>query len=681
MKLRSKFSIIIGLTILFVVLLTFVSFTGSKKLQEMKNYQYRQTQTQVELVNIINYLNQVDMWGFNISTAYSEWNERMTKLDDDFKYLIEDDVINDFTDEFKLNINSTLELWTSTKAVFEKINQPMQEIQKVKKLTHREDVNLYANGIRSTYEMSPNNPDIIKLNDLVLVIHSQLAEIMRKEASLELLNESCSKQIVEIINEQDNYFRVVSILVAIFSCIILSILISFLTKGIAKRIVKIRDMTSILSEKDFTGSLTLSGSTEMQSLMKNINNMVNQLNDFFIIVKKAASKAIASGYSITDSANSTAAATYEIDTNIDNISKQFDNIKNAVKNSMVVISEMNVHIDTLVANNQRQSVSIEDTNKAVNEIVRTLEVMNTMSVEKTKSAEEMNELVQDGDAKLSSTGMILNQISSQLDEIREVVTIINSVAEQTNLLSMNAAIESAHAGEAGKGFAVVAEEIRSLAEDTSENSLRIAKVISKIVESVNRANNSSLDASDAFARISSQADGVINSLRDITKGIGSIDEQMHQIKVKSEETSSAADEINTYCGDLVLKQKKVSSEVDVMNDLFLEAMSAIKEIKNGTGDIVNRMRIVSSSSKESYKNMIDLENVLEEFKTKSEVEEAVEKADSENIIKTVVSEELQDPNIIEEFTKSVESPNAPEKGSDDEIEFDLENIEEYVPEN
>lgn len=677
MKLRSKFSIIIGLTILFVVILTSVSFSGTKKLQEMKNYQYRQTQTQVQLTSVINYLNQVDMWGINISTAYNDWTEKINQLDNDFKYLMEDEVINNFTDELKLNISSILQLWESTREVLKKIDQPMQDIQKVKKLTHREDVNLYANGIRSTYEMSPNNPDIVRLYELVLVIHSQLGEIMRKEASLELLNESCSKQIVSIISDQDNFFRVVSVLVAIFSCIILSILIAFLTNGISKRIIKIRDMTSILSNKNFTESLDLSGSNEMQSLMKNINNMVNQLNDFFIIVKKTASKAISSGYSITDSANSTAAATYEIDTNIDNISKQFENIKNAVNNSIAVISEMNVHIDTLVANNQRQTVSIEDTNKAVNEIVKTLEVMNTMSVEKTKSAEEMNELVEDGDAKIASTGAILNQISSQLDEIREVVTIINSVAEQTNLLSMNAAIESAHAGEAGKGFAVVAEEIRSLAEDTSENSLRIAKVISKIVESVNRANNSSLEASDSFSRISSQADGVINSLRDITKGIGTIDEQMHQIKVKSEETSYAADEINTYCGDLVFKQKKVSSEVDVMNDLFLEAMSAIKEIKNGTGDIVNRMRIVSSSSKDSYKNMIDLENVLEEFKTKDEVNEAVEKADSENVIKTVISEELQNPNLLEEYTKAVEPV---ETSASDDIDFDLENIEEYIPE-
>ena len=442
----------------------------------------------------------------------------------------------------------------------------------------------------------------------------------------------------------------------------------------------LQDVTEDLANKDFTIDLEPAGSVEINNLMTNLNQMIDQLNDFFVIVKTTTSKAISSGYSINDSANSTAAATAEIDSNIEKINQQFDTITQIVKDTVAVITEMNIHVDTLVQNNNDQTVAIEDSNNAVNEVVNTLEFINQMANSRSRGAEEMYDLVADGDEKISSTTGILAQITSQLEEIKEVVTIINSVAEQTNLLSMNAAIESAHAGEAGKGFAVVAEEIRTLAEETADNAKRIAKAIGAIVSSVNEANITSSEASVAFSKVSAHSKVVIQSFKDITNGIGKIDSQMHQIKQKSGVTASAADKINSYCSDLANRQKDISDQVDSMNNQFVQAMLAIRQIKQGTENIVERMKVVSSSSKESYKNMTELENVLEGFKTKSEVEEAVSAVDSENTIETIISPELEN---IEDFTSMItqqESNLVPESASDvEEIDFNLDEIEEYIP--
>jgi methyl-accepting chemotaxis protein len=442
----------------------------------------------------------------------------------------------------------------------------------------------------------------------------------------------------------------------------------------------LQDVTEDLANKDFTVDLEPAGSVEINNLMTNLNQMIDQLNDFFVIVKTTTSKAISSGYSINDSANSTAAATAEIDSNIEKINQQFDTITQIVKDTVAVITEMNIHVDTSVQNNNDQTVAIEDSNNAVNEVVNTLEFINEMANSRSKGAEEMYDLVADGDEKISSTTGILAQITSQLEEIKEVVTIINSVAEQTNLLSMNAAIESAHAGEAGKGFAVVAEEIRTLAEETADNAKRIAKAIGAIVSSVNEANITSSEASVAFSKVSAHSKVVIQSFKDITNGIGKIDSQMHQIKQKSGVTASAADKINSYCSDLANRQKDISDQVDSMNNQFVQAMLAIRQIKQGTENIVERMKVVSSSSKESYKNMTELENVLEGFKTKSEVEEAVSAVDSENTIETIISPELEN---IEDFTSMItqqESNLVPESASDvEEIDFNLDEIEEYIP--
>ena len=276
-----------------------------------------------------------------------------------------------------------------------------------------------------------------------------------------------------------------------------------------------------------------------------------------------------------------------------------------------------------------------------------------MATERCRSAEEMHDFVADGDEKITSTANMLSLITQQLGEIHDVVTIINNVANQTNLLSMNAAIESAHAGEAGRGFSVVAEEIRKLAEETAKNAKRIKTVVNNIVSSVSEANKASADASNAFAKVSLHADQVINSLKEITERINNIGSQMDNIRSKNDETAVAAEKISSFCGELAEKQQSVSADVDYMNSLFLETRKDINQIKKDTGDIVTRIRVVSDTSKESYKNMTDLENILEQFKTNSEVEEAVSQADAENTITTIISPELE--STAELFTSSEEN--------------------------
>ena len=117
---------------------------------------------------------------------------------------------------------------------------------------------------------------------------------------------------------------------------------------------------------------------------------------------------------------------------------------------------------------------------------------------------------------------------------------------------------------------------------------------------------------------------------------------MQQIKKRSEETSTAADEMNRYCIQLADKQKQVSFKVDNMNDVFFNAINYLHKIKEETADIVSKMKNVSSSSDESFRNLTELKNVLEEFKTGES---------SEN----------------EEVENTLENNSGTEKVSDDEI--------------
>ena len=641
MKLSHKFSLIVFLTIIEIFILSFMSLSGEKKMQDMKNFQYIQATSETELSELINYLNRLDFWGFDTKTTYKEWSSQSAQLSENFEFLSKAKILKSFSPEFRDRVKELLKLWYDFKARFIEIEGFLKEIESIKVSN-----DLYAamenSGVRAVAEKNPNENNVQRILQDVNFIHDQMSNILTAETKLKELNKICGIEINEQVSKEESKYRLTLILTAIIASFIMAILISKVTGNISKRIVKLRDMTKTLADKDFTVSIKPNGSSEMNSLMDNINHMVAEINEFFIVVKTTASRAISSGYSITDSANSTAAATNGIDASIQNITQEFEKISTAVAKAISTISEMNNHVDTLVVQNTTQVTAIEDSNKSFEEAADTLQYINTMAAERYKNAEEMHALVDDGDEKISSTANMLNMITQQLAEIRDVVTIINNVANQTNLLSMNAAIESAHAGEAGRGFSVVAEEIRKLAEETAKNAKKIKNVVNNIVSSVSEANKTSAEASNAFAKVSSHADQVINSLKEITERIDNIGSQMGNIRQKNTETAVAAEKITSFCGELAEKQQSVSADVDYMNNLFLETRKEINQIKKETGDIVNRIKVVSDSSRESYKNMTDLENILEQFKTNSEVEEAVSQADEENTITTIVSPELQD---------------------------------------
>lgn len=677
MKLNSKFSIIVGVTVFQVFLLSFSSISGSKKMVKMKEYQYVQSEVSSELTDLIIYLDNMDYRAFQPTVAYREWHSKVVTLDSNFNYLLHDDITKQFNADFRENLDSIETIWEMLKTRFQPIETVFGEMQELK-LSNAEKTDVQADGIRESYSKFPDNENFAKLYDLVLVAHDEIAGVNRSKETLARLNYMSSLEIATIVQQQETRYTLTSLILAVFSTAFLTVLILMVTKNVTKGIVSVEKVAETLAKKDFSGKTKPTGSNEIKSLMENMNQMIDQINDFFIIVKTTASKAISSGYTITDSANSTAAASGQIADNLDTIGKEFEEITGAVQRAIQVISEMNLHIDTLVENNQKQTSAIEESDLAVNEVVETLEYMNTMAIKRTQSAQEMNALVADGDAKITSTKNLLDDINGKLGEVKEVVTIINSVANKTNLLSMNAAIESAHAGEAGKGFGVVASEIRALAEATQKNSIRIADVVQNIVNSVYQANESSKAASLAFGKVSNQANEIMGSLQEITTGIGRIDDQMHQIKDKSGETSEAADKINSYCGEISQKQLLVSKEVDSMNDLFVATSVSIKKMKQGTLDIVNRMKEVSTSSKDSYKNMTDLENILEEFKTNSEVDQAVEEVDQENMIDNPVSDELQ--NLIN-AAEAGEIPNMEKlqnPGKGDDVVFNLEDVLEDV---
>ena len=669
MKLKTRFSLVAILCGIEMILLSTITMIGTRIIQKMQTFQYKELECQYGVADIINFLNQGLFWSIDTTTINTDWKTRVISTNKKFRELQENPITKFFKGDVENNLIDIQKTWQSIVAKLNPMNGHFKSIQDID-FTEEEISYSSRYGIKACKERFPDSEAIESANQIVLIIEIQMKDLIKDGIKLQGQMKIVNEEIKEVVEHYSTLYRIVVVIVGVifFALMIYSILLG--TVKVINNIKRVHDLSKHLAQKDFTVELKPQGSNEMETLMKNMNDMVSEINSFFIVVKKTAAKAISSGYSINDSSISTAAATNEINNNIEKISNKFEQINLSVAKTVQAISEIDSQVKTLVNDNNFQSSAIEESSSEISTMADELTGIKENAEKRTQSTEEMRGLVADSETKIHATSGILSEVMNMLDEIGEVINIIDGVTEQTNLLSMNAAIESAHAGEFGKGFAVVAEEIRSLAESTSENSKKINEAITNVINKVTEANISSCAASESFAKISSHSEQVISSFKEISIGIENLNTKTRTIATKTEQTALTAEKISKYCENLATQQDAVSSEINSISDLFSQALDGIREIRNGTEDIVQRMAAVGEQSKESYKNMTDLENVLEQFKTTSDDSQELKEEIDNSKIENIISPELQ-VQVAADFNQENET------SSSEFDNLDLDNIEEY----
>lgn len=673
MKLRRRFSIIALVCAIEMFILATLTMIGASFVQRLQNFQFLEQECQFDVADMINYLNQTVYYGVDTPQASTTWKSKIVSTNKKFHEFTGYSGLRYFSEDFRNEVDNANNIWTKVVNQVNPFNIHFQNIQKAP-INEEERNFISRNGIKAGVERYPDSESVQAISNSTLLIENQMKALIQNSNDLRDIMAKINVMLGETLQRYTNFYRIgVFLLGGVFSVIVL-VSILYGTTIVIKNIGRVRDMSRLLADKDFTTKIVPQGSNEMQDLMNNMNNMVKEINDFFIVVKKTAAKAISSGYSINDSSSSTAAATNEINLNIENITDEFEQINKSIARSVEAVNQINIQVKTLVHDNGQQVSAINESTDAVTNMIHGIEQIKENAVTRTKIAQEMGSFVADGDEKIGATNKILGEVMNQLDQIKEIVTIINSVSAQTNLLSMNAAIESAHAGEYGKGFAVVAEEIRSLAISTANNAKKITESIKRTIEAVTEANHSSLLASEAFAKVSSHSDEMIASFTAITNEIENINSQTQHITEKTGITATTAGKINQYCANLAQNQETVASEISSVSGLFNKAFDEIKEINAGTEEIVKRMAAVGSLSKESYKNMTELENVLEKFKTTSDESEEVQKEIENSTIENIISPELK-AQLEADFGNSVNSDSGVEFDSSSVVDESSENAE------
>ncbi len=253
---------------------------------------------------------------------------------------------------------------------------------------------------------------------------------------------------------------------------------------------------------------------------------------------------------------------------------------------------------------EQMTKTILETTGSVNSAANESKVASDNAHKGTKKNEEAKRGIDKIVESAQQTGQIISSLARKTDQIGEIAQIIDDIANQTNLLALNAAIEAARAGEQGRGFAVVADEVRKLAERTAKATKEIAETIKLIQKEAKEADNSMVEAGRSVAlgiQLNEEVSVVLTEILDATKKSS---DMITQVAAASEEQSSAAEEIsrsiesiNSVTQESAQGIQQIARASEDLSRLTVNLQDLVSRFKLSDSSITHKSKLVSSGSK------------------------------------------------------------------------------------
>lgn len=371
------------------------------------------------------------------------------------------------------------------------------------------------------------------------------------------------------------FIIMLSIMLLITLCF-LPVLYIFSNK-LVKTIHKTSRTFKHIGDADFTEKLIIKSKDEFGQMADDYNRAVEKIGNLMHTIINQSGKLSELGSELSSNMTETAAAIIQISSNIQNIKNQtiFQSESSQLTNEIMTVIIKS--IENLSESIEEQSAQVAESSTA---IAKMMEGINTITETLIKNTENINELIkvsQKGRINLETVDSYIAEVAKESESLIEISSVIENIASQTNLLSMNAAIEAAHAGESGKGFAVVADEIRKLAESSGEQTKTISHVLTKIKDSV--------------IIISESVKGVLSVFESIENEVSIVSEQENSIRRAMEEQTAG----NKSIRESVIKLNEINSKV---NNGSHEIMKSSKEVMNESSKLCNASDEIKNSINE-----------------------------------------------------------------------------------
>ena len=375
--------------------------------------------------------------------------------------------------------------------------------------------------------------------------------------------------------------------IAIGICTVVMLLTIIITFILGRRLMQplvkvstiIEDVANGNIEADF--SVVKESNDEIGLIIEKMKELTQSLGSIVGKIRNSSDTMSSNSYELNDTSSQTLAANNEISKAVEDVAEGSTGMAASISNineNLLEMSNETKDINASVDEIKNQTVAVQDSSKIMND--------------KIKSMQDSSHKMDEG---ISAISKRIETVNTTVDKVSNIVSVIEEISSETNLLSLNASIEAARAGDAGKGFAVVAQEIRVLSDNTNTELENIKQIISSLVEECRYCVQASGTIVEDNAKQKEEIKAVLDEF-------GSLDEQIQKTAEKAdeiEELVTAMIELN----DDITKSSNSLTDVSAANAAATEEMNAnIEELNammHGVSEMAGHMNNESDGLKEA----------------------------------------------------------------------------------
>jgi len=419
----------------------------------------------------------------------------------------------------------------------------------------------------------------------------------------------------EFIMRDVRSMTVFTVIIALLSIAAAASIMYFVMSRTIQPINMVAETLKIVANGDLTQNINLNAKDEIGELAHDFNFMTDKMRGLIGTIIRKITALTNTGHELSNNMEKTSKAVDQISANFENIKTMSNKQEKSAVEADKAVKNIKDSIDNLNRLIEGQSASINNSSSAVEQMTANINSVTRTLIENSKNVSGLTEASENGKVGLQTVAEKIKEIAKDSEGLLEINMVMNRIASQTNLLSMNAAIEAAHAGEAGKGFAVVADEIRKLAESSAQQSKTTASMLKKIKASIDSITVSSDEVLSRFEVIDSGVKTVSQHELNIRNAMEEQEIGGRQILESMERLKEISVSVKKGAADMMESGNNLNKSTGDFIEISNETMAGMNEIVNGAMiEIQTAVTHVDEMSHENNRNFDELKSESMRFK-------------------------------------------------------------------